>query len=411
MLTETLKALGRKYKSLKRVMDERLTRLWAAAEAEALGRGGIAAVHEATGLSRARIQRGQVELKGLRRTGKAATKAALSEGRIRRAGAGRKRLVDASPELLTALEALVEPTTRGDPESPLRWTTKSTARLADELKKQGHSASASTVGRLLHGLEYSLQGNSKQTEGKQHPDRDAQFQYINATAAEFLDRGQPVVSVDTKKKELVGDFANKGREWQPAGEPELVRTYDFVDKTLGKAIPYGVYDIVRNEAYVNVGIDHDTAQFSVQSIRQWWMTMGIKAYQKATELLITADGGGSNGSRLRLWKLELQKLADETGLTIAVSHFPPGTSKWNKIEHRLFSQISQNWRGRPLVSHETIVNVIASTRTKTGLRVRAKLDARTYPKGIKVPDADMATLALERNAFHGDWNYKLLPRT
>jgi hypothetical protein len=330
--------------------------------------------------------------------------------RIRRPGAGRKPLTEKDPKLLENLESLVDPVTRGDPESPLRWTSKSAEKLAKELQAMGHQVSPRTVGSLLGDLEYSLQANKKTTEGKQHPDRNAQFEHINAQAKAFQERSQPVISVDTKKKELVGDFKNGGQEWQPKGNPVPVRVHDFVDKKLGKAIPYGVYDIGRNDGWVNVGVDHDTAEFAVASIERWWTSMGRSVYADANELLITADGEGSNGSRNRLWKASLQSFADKTGLAVTVCHLPPGTSKWNKIEHRLFSQISQNWRGRPLISHEVIVNLIAATTNASGLRVKAKLDRRSYQKGISISNETMNHLRLEPDAFHGEWNYTIKPR-
>jgi hypothetical protein len=336
--------------------------------------------------------------------------ATLERGRIRRPGAGRPRAADRDPTLRRDLEAFIEPTSRGDPESPLRWTTKSVRRLAAELRRGGHAVSHQTVSELLHELGYSLQANRKTLEGTKHPDRDAQFAHLNAAVQLQLSLGQPVISVDTKKKELVGPFRNGGKELRPKGDPERVLMHDFVIEELGRASPYGVYDVAANEAWVSVGTDHDTAAFAVESIRRWWATMGNALYPDATRLLVTADAGGSNGYRLRLWKLELQKLADETGLEIAVCHFPPGTSKWNKIEHRLFAAISQNWRGKPLVSHEVIVKLIAATTTRTGLRVRSALDENRYPAGRTVSDADMDTLHLRPDAFHGEWNYSLLPR-
>jgi hypothetical protein len=331
---------------------------------------------------------------------------------VRKSGGGRKRSTDSDPELRSDLERLVSPQTRGDPESPLRWTCKSTRKLADELKamKPGRSVSQYLVRKLLHEMGYSLQAVRKTREGTEHPDRDAQFHHINDTVAAYQKRDQPVISVDTKKKELVGDFKNAGREWQPTGEPETARVHDFLIPELGKVNPYGVYDPTRDEGWVNVGTDHDTAAFAVASIRGWWQSMGRKAYPQASELLITADGGGSNSSRSRLWKLELQKLCDETGLSIAVRHFPPGTSKWNKVEHRLFSHITQNWRGRPLESHEVIVNLIANTTTKGGLKVEARLDENTYATGVKVSDKELQTLRIERCEFHGDWNYTIHPK-
>jgi hypothetical protein len=397
-----------KYEALRLVMDERMTRLWAATEALALGRGGIAAVTAATGIRDKRIQLG---LRDLEELGQSPPSEKPHEQRIRRPGAGRKRLVDTDATLLHDLESLVDPVTRGDPESPLRWTTKSTSRLAKELHWMGHKVGPRTVAGLLRAQGYSLQGAKKTIEGNQHPDRNAQFEHIAARTSALQAAGQPVVSVDTKKKELVGDFHNKGREWQRKGEPDAVRVHDFIDETLGKAIPYGVYDIGRNEAWVNVGVDHDTAEFAASSVERWWNNMGKRAYPKATELLIVADGGGSNGSRNRLWKASLQNFADRSGLILRVSHLPPGTSKWNKIEHRLFSAIAMNWRGRPLTSHEAIVQLIASTTNKSGLRVRAKVDRREYQPGIKILDVAMAALNLSRDDFHGNWNYSLDPRS
>ena len=391
-----------RYGALSEALDERSRRLLLGAEARAAGRGGQGAVARATGASAATIRRGLAEL--------AHPPEDLGRGRIRRSGGGRKRTVDVDPTLRADLEALIEPTSRGDPESPLRWTTKSVRRLAAELGRQGHEVSYRIVGELLHELGYSLQANRKVLEGTSHPDRDAQFAHLNAAVQLRLSLGEPVISVDTKKKELVGPFRNGGRELRPVGNPERVLMHDFVIPELGRASPYGVYDVAANEAWVSVGTDHDTAAFAVESIRRWWATMGQPLYPDATRLLVTADAGGSNGYRLRLWKLELQKLADETGLEIAVCHFPPGTSKWNKIEHRLFSAISHNWRGKPLVSHEVIVKLIAATTTRTGLRVRSELDANAYPAGRTVSDADMATLNLRPDSFHGEWNYSLLPR-
>ncbi len=400
--------LHEKYAALGPLLNERQVRLWAATEARALGRGGITLVAQATGLSRKRIQAGVRELEGLAESTPATAKP--QPERIRRRGGGRRALATGDPGLITALEALVAPATRGDPMSPLRWTSKSTPQLAAELTAQGHQVSARTVARLLKELEYSLQGLRKTREGKDHPDRDAQFEHLNARVTAFQARGQPVISVDTKKKELVGDFKNGGREWQPQGQPEPVRVHDFVDAELGKAIPYGVYDVTTNQGWVSVGVDHDTSAFAVQAIRTWWQQMGREQYPTATELLITADGGGSNGRQCHLWKTELQALADETGLTIAVSHFPPGTSKWNKIEHRMFCHITQNWRGRPLVSHAVIVNLIGSTKTRTGLEVRAALDTAAYPTGVKVPPEELAAVQLVRDEFHGEWNYAVQPR-
>jgi hypothetical protein len=393
--------LAYKFDVLSRVLDERTRRLVAAAEAEAIGFGGVTAVARASGLSRGTVIRGMAELQ-------TAPKPARRQ-RIRRKGAGRKRTVDQDATLKRDLESLVEPVTRGDPESPLRWTCKSVRQLAAQLNRMGHRTSHRMVAEILHGMEYSLQANRKTLEGSSHPDRDAQFHHISDRIREFQADRQPVISVDTKKKELVGDFKNDGRELRPKGDPEKVRVHDFVIPELGRAAPYGVYDVTQNAGWVSVGVDHDTAAFAAQSIRRWWESMGNEAYPQATRLLITADSGGSNGVRVRLWKLELQKLADETGLEISICHLPPGTSKWNKIEHRLFSFISQNWRGKPLVSHQVIVNLIAATTTRAGLRVHAEVDSRKYPKGVKVTDEEVASIRIERDKFHGDWNYTILP--
>jgi hypothetical protein len=387
------------------VMDERTRRQWAAAEAAELGWGGVSAVAAATGLSRTTITAGLRELRY-----RAEHPDEPASPRIRRPGGGPKRLTQMDPGLLPALEALVDPVTRGDPDSPLRWTCKSTRRLADELTRQGHPACPRSVAALLIDAGYSLQANRKTREGGTHPDRNAQFEYINARVTALQRRGQPVVSVDTKKKELVGDFKNAGREWQPAGQPEAVRVHDFQDKELGKAIPYGVYDITHNQGWVSVGIDHDTAYFAARSIRRWWDEMGAQRFPHARELAITADGGGSNSCRSRLWKVALQGLADGLGLRLRVMHFPPGTSKWNKVEHRLFCFITQNWRGKPLVSREAIVSLIGSTTTRTGLVVRAALDTERYETGIKVSDEELAMVQLQRHDFHGDWNYTIKPR-
>jgi len=393
--------LAYKFDVLSRVLDERTRRLVAAAEAEAIGFGGVTAVARASGLSRGTVIRGMAELQ-------TAPKPARRQ-RIRRKGAGRKRTVDQDATLKRDLESLVEPVTRGDPESPLRWTCKSVRQLAAQLNRMGHRTSHRMVAEILHGMEYSLQANRKTLEGSSHPDRDAQFHHISDRIREFQADRQPVISVDTKKKELVGDFKNDGRELRPKGDPEKVRVHDFVIPELGRAAPYGVYDMTQNAGWVSVGVDHDTAAFAAQSIRRWWESMGNEAYPQATRLLITADSGGSNGVRVRLWKRELQKLADETGLEISICHLPPGTSKWNKIEHRLFSFISQNWRGKPLVSHQVIVNLIAATTTRAGLRVHAEVDSRKYPKGVKVTDEEVASIRIERDKFHGDWNYTILP--
>jgi transposase len=395
--------LARKFEVLARVLDERTRRLVAAVEAEAIGFGGVTAVAQASGLSRGTVIRGMAELK-------TAPKPARGQ-RIRRKGAGRKRTVDQDATLKRDLESLVEPVTRGDPESPLRWTCKSVRQLAAQLNRMGHKTSHRMVAEILHEMDYSLQANRKTLEGSSHPDRDAQFHHISGKIGEFQADRQPVISVDTKKKELVGEFKNNGRELRPKGDPEKVRVHDFVIPELGHAAPYGVYDVTQNAGWVSVGVDHDTAAFAAQSIRRWWESMGAVAYPKARKLLITADSGGSNGARVRLWKLELQKLADQTGLEVSICHLPPGTSKWNKIEHRLFSFISQNWRGKPLVSHQVIVNLIAATTTKTGLWVRAEVDPGKYPKGVKVSDKEVAAIRLERDKFHGEWNYTILPRS
>ena len=401
---QTIRRIRRKYRALRVEMDERGRRQWAAVEAREMGWGGVTTVAHATGLSRTTITA------GLRELGLPARQRAAEAARVRRPGGGRRPLTETDPGLMAALEALIEPATRGDPESPLRWTCKSTRRLADELTHGHHPVSVNTVAALLRQAGYSLQANRKTREGASHPDRNAQFEHINTSVRSFHDRGQPAISVDTKKKELVGDFKNAGREWHPRGEPEEVRVHDFLDKTLGKAIPYGVYDILNNQGWVSVGIDHDTAQFAVNSIRTWWKKMGRRRFPRARQLLITADGGGSNSHRSRLWKVSLQKLADELGLKLVVCHFPPGTSKWNKIEHRLFSFITQNWRGRPLVSHQAVVNLIAATTTKTGLVVKAALDTHTYDTGVKVTDEEVIRLRLAPHPFHGEWNYALSPR-
>ena len=384
-------------------LNEAESRIWAATEARALGHGGIAIVMRATGMSRGKIEAGLRELQA------DAPPAHLAEGRIRRPGAGRPKSTKKQPELLAALERLVNPATRGDPCSALRWTSKSTAKLAEELRQNKFKVSSHTVRRMLIAQGYSLQAPRKTLEGGAHPDRDAQFQYIHDRVEELQKAGQPVISVDCKKKELIGEFKNGGREWQPKGQPVPVNVYDFANDALFKAIPYGVYDITRNEGWVTVGIDHDTAEFAVDTIRQWWKQMGQTCYPKAQELLITADGGGSNGSRNRLWKERLQRFSDETGLTLHVHHLPPGTSKWNKIEHRLFSQITKNWRGKPLATLHTIVSLIANTTTKTGLKVRAELNRNSYPTGRKVSDSELRALNLSRDSFHGDWNYSFSP--
>jgi transposase len=380
--------IAEKFTALEPVLDERARRLWAAAEAHAIGRGGISRVAEATGLSRITIRSGLKELYP-----SSASDALAPTGRTRRQGAGRKPLTEHDPKLERALEVLVDPVTRGDPMSPLRWTCKSAANLAAELQAQGHGVSERSVNRLLHASGYSLQSNRKTIEGGDHPDRDAQFQHINRRVKAYQKQGQPVVSVDAKKKELVGRFRNGGREWQPSGEPEAVNVYDFIDRDLGKAIPYGVYDQTTNTGWVGVGIDHDTAEFAVETLRRWWQNMGRQVYPQATKLLV-----------------ELQRFASETGLRISVCHFPPGTSKWNKIEHRMFCHITENWRGRPLVSREVVVNLIGSTKTETGLSIRSELDDGSYPTGRKVTDEEMKGLSIKKEKFHGEWNYMILPR-
>jgi len=396
----TVERLREKYDALYAGMSEAMRRRWAAVEARALGRGGATHVAEATGLSLPTIRRGLRELD---------SGAPLRAEHQRAGGAGRPARAVEDPKLLRDLDALVDPTTRGDPTSPLRWTCKSTTRLAEELRARGHAVSRHTVGRLLRQLHFSLQADRKTNEGANHPDRDAQFRYIARKVRGFQHHGQPALSVDTKKKELVGSFKNAGREWQPRGEPAKVNAYDFPDLAEGKAIPYGIYDLEQNEGWVSVGTDHDTPAFAVAAIRQWWVRMGRTTYPTATELLITADSGGSNSARARLWKVELQRLANQTGLRITVCHFPPGTSKWNKIEHRMFCHITTNWRGRPLVSYQVVVNLIAHTSTATGLKVRARLDRRHYPTGTKVTKDEFAAVHLTRAKFHGDWNYTIAP--
>ena len=401
-----IQALKAKFAVLAPLLDERTRRLWAAVEARAIGRGGISHVAEATGLSQTTIRAGLRELDS---QSMADTHTVTSE-RLRRPGGGRRSLVAQDPGLLKALEALVDPVTRGDPMGPLRWTCKSAARLAMELQTQGHAVSERSINRLLHDLGYSLQSNRKTLEGSHHPDRDAQFQHINQRVQVFQRQRQPVVSVDTKKKELIGQFRNGGREWAPQGQPEPVEVHDFPDKELGKVIPYGVYDMVTNTGWVSVGVDHDTAEFAVETIRCWWYHMGSTVYPRAQRLLITADGGGSNGSRNRLWKMELQKLADDIRLRISVCHFPPGTSKWNKIEHRMFCHITENWRGRPLMSREVVVNLIGHTTTRTGLEIHSELNENSYPTGREVTEQQMESLSIKRDKFHGEWNYTLVPR-
>ncbi len=392
--------LKEKVTALLPYLNERQRRLFLAVEARALGHGGVARVARAAGVSRPTIQQGLQELAG----------SGVPTERVRRAGGGRKALTERNPALLTDLEALVDPDTRGDPMSPLRWTCKSTRQLAGALQERGHRVGYRTVAALLDHAGYSLQAAAKTLEGTQHPDRDAQFRYLNDQVKAFLAAGQPVVSVDAKKKELVGAFKNGGREWQPQGQPERVNVHDFPDKHVGKAIPYGVYDVGRNAGWVTVGRDHDTATFAVASLRRWWQVVGPDAYREADRLLICADGGGSNGYRVRLWKVELQQFADTSGLAVTVCHLPPGTSKWNKIEHRLFAHTSMNWRGRSLVSHEVVVELIGATTTASGLRVQAELDPGTYPTKLKVSDAELARVHLTPHAFHGEWNYTVTPR-
>ena len=390
-----------KFRSLAPRLDEHSRRIWAATEADAYGYGGISLVARATNISRRAIHVGLREIK---------SGDILPVGRSRRYGGGRKSSVEHQPDLPARLESLVEPLTRGDPESPLRWTCKSTRRLSVELIKLGYRASSRLVRALLHGMGYSLQGNRKTIEGKQHPDRNAQFEYINTCVTDEMRANQPVISVDTKKKELIGNYVNRGKQWARKGEAPKVNGHDFPDPSIPRAHPYGIYELTRNRGFVNVGTDHDTATFAVASIRAWWRAEGQRAYPKAERLLVTADAGGSNGSRLRLWKWELQRLSDELRLPIAVCHFPPGTSKWNKVEHRLFSFISSNWRGEPLTDYATVVNLISKTTTTTGLKVSCRLDRRQYPVGRKVSDKEWAKINLLRNDFHGDWNYTIRPR-
>jgi hypothetical protein len=407
--SEIIAAVRNKYQALRPVLDEKVRRRWAACEAMAIGWGGITAVAQATGLSRPTIRAGLAEVRG-GDVLDAEEDPGAERQRRRRMGGGRRRVAESDHTVLKDLQAMLEASPRGDPQSPLLWTSKSTRHLAEALVQQGHHVSHHTVARLLDDLNYSLQANRKTKEGSSHPDRDAQFSHINKQVQAFQKRGQPVVSVDAKKKELIGDFKNAGREWHHQGQPVKVRSKDFVDKDLGKGIPYGVYDLKANNGWVSVGIDHDTAQFAVESLRRWWQHMGSRVYPKAKELLVTADAGGSNGYRLRLWKVALQELADATGLRLSVCHFPPGTSKWNKIEHRMFCHITENWRGQPLVSRAVIVNLIGNTKTRTGLMINAELDENAYPTGIKVSDAELAAVRIRRARFHGDWNYTILPR-
>jgi hypothetical protein len=396
--------IRRKFRLVVVELDERRRRQWAAAEARDAGWGGISLVARATGLSRPTIMAGLQELK------LSSQSRVVAAARVRSVGGGRRTLIQSDPGLLRALERLIEPVTRGDPMSPLRWTCKSTANLAEELTRQNHPVSDRTVALLLKQNGYSLQANRKMREGSSHPDRNAQFEYIHRQVLRFQKRQQPVISVDTKKKELVGEFKNPGAEWQPQGQPQQVNVHDFPDKKLGKAIPYGVYDLACNEGWVSVGIDHDTAEFACASIQRWWTEMGATRFPRASELLITADGGGSNSSRNRLWKKSLQRLADELDMTLKVCHFPPGTSKWNKIEHRLFCFITKNWRGRPLTTYEVIVNLIANTTTEAGLTVRAAIDPHSYETGIAVSDKELQHLSITPAKFHGDWNYSIKPR-
>lgn len=406
-----------KYRALSSRLDEATLRLWAAVEARPLGRGGVSTVAKAIGMSRTTIYAGLSELNSscgsssvITPSSKGDATRTISQRRVRAKGGGRKKLTEKDQTLLSDLKVLIEPLTRGDPGLPLRWTCKSTPQLARELVELGHKVSQRSICDLLSQLGYSLQSVRKTREGARHPDRDAQFLYIAKLAAQYQSAADPVISVDTKKKELIGDFKNAGREWHPKGEPERVRVHDFMDPELGKVAPYGVYDIAANQGWVSVGIDHDTAEFAVESIRRWWREMGYPRYPHARRLMITADCGGSNGYRIRLWRVQLQKLADEFGFTIQVCHFPPGTSKWNKIEHRMFCHITNNWRARPLVSREVVVELIGSTTTEAGLRIKAQLDENTYEAGIKVSDEELEKLAVERDAFHGEWNYRFHPR-
>lgn len=404
---KVLLLLKAKYSALTTFMDERMRRYWAATEAQALGWGGVSALSKATGLSRTTIQTGIVELQ----TAALSPERISSPPSIRQVGGGRKRLTEIDPKLRHDLNKLLESSTRGDPESPLQWTSKSSRHLAEELVRKGHTISYVSVIHLLEEMEYSLQGNRKTKEGAGHPDRDAQFEHINEKVKAFQKRGQPVISIDAKKRELMGDFKQKGEQWRPRKSPVKVRVYDFEDPTRGHAIPYGVYDMTQNAGWVSVGINHNTAEFAVESIRRWWREMGSAIYPHAKELLLTADGGGSNGSRVRLWKVALQRLADELGLSFSVCHFPPGTSKWNKIEHRMFCHMTKNWQGQPLVSRAVIVNLIGKTTTTTGLHIKAKLDKNHYPTGIKVTDEELAVVNLKKDNFHGEWNYSILPNS
>jgi hypothetical protein len=403
----TLEAVRRKFELLRPLMNERMLRHWAASEALTLQRGGVTLVAHATGLSRTTIWAGLRELRGTDQT----SADDLPPERVRHAGAGRPFLKQVDPALVTDLKALVEATTRGDPQSPLLWTCKSTRNLAAELKTEGHHVSYRTVASLLHDLDYSLQANRKTREGSSHPDRNAQFEHISRQVRAFQQAGQPVVSVDSKKRELIGDFKNAGQEWRPAGKPEEVRAKDFPDEHLGKVTPSGVYDLTYNDGWVSVGIDHNTSRFATETIRRWWCEMGSPVYPKADRLLVTADAGGSNSYRSRLWKVALQELTDTIGLPITVCHFPPGTSKWNKIEHRMFCHITKNWRGKPLLSRAVVVNLIGNTKTKGGLHIQSQLDTNSYEKGIKVSDEELAAVRLEKDTFHGDWNYTISPKS
>ena len=395
-----VETIRRRFELLSPFLDEKTRRLMAGAEADAIGFGGISIVSDTTGMSRDTVRRGVEELQGQ----------APHSGSIRRPGGGRKKTVESDPTLREDLEELLHPTERGDPESPLRWTSKSVRHLAGELQRMGHQTSHRMVAEMLHDLGYSLQANRKTLEGSSHPDRDAQFEHINRQAQEYLATADPVISVDTKKKELVGEFKNGGREWCPKGMAEKVKVHDFLEPELGRAIPYGVYDLASNSGWVSVGVDHDTAQFAAETLHRWWPEMGSQVYPEAEGLLITADSGGSNSSRSRLWKVSIQGLADLLGFPISVCHFPPGTSKWNKIEHRMFCHITQNWRGRPLTSREVVVNLIGNTRTKTGLEIHSELDEGAYQTAIKVTNAELAAVRLKKDPFHGEWNYTILPR-
>ncbi len=402
---KTISAISEEFNDISYALDERRKRLWCAAKARAYnrinGKGGVMLVHKATKISRPTIYEGLKELESDQK---------LAQKRIRKKGGGRKKITEQNPKILVELENLIEPLTRGDPESPLRWTCKSTYKLTEELVSKGYQISQRKVCDLLSELGYSLQSNRKTEEGGNHPDRNAQFEYINDLVKKFQQFGLPAISVDTKKKENIGNYGNKGQEYEKKGQPKKVKVYDFIDKKKGKVAPYGIYDLSKNEGFVNVGISSDTAQFAVNSIKSWWQEMGRENYPQATEILITADCGGSNGYRVRLWKIELQKLANKTGMTINVCHFPPGTSKWNKIEHKMFCQISKNWRGEPLITRETVVNLIGNTKTNKGLKIKAKLDENIYEKGKKITDEQLNAINLEKSEFHGEWNYKIKPQ-